>query len=876
MTRTYDGLGRQTKITSGGVIVDTIYDSVTVTKQSVPYQGTSPNLFTITTINPAAHTARVDSPDGSYTLTTTSGLQTTVRDASGNNTVSLNDLWGRLFSVTPPSGPSLNYTYDELNRVIFVRQIGQSGTNTTTFTYDNAGRKIQMIDPDMGTWNYNYDALSNLKTQTDARGCVLTMGYDNLSRLTSKSSSGSCGTQVSTGYTYDSGTSGKGRRTGMTDASGSSAWTYDTRGRLATESKVITSAGTFKTSWGYNSADLMTSMTYPGGTAGQAGEVVTLGYNSRMLLNSVIGASSYVSSTSYDPAGRIDVRTFGNGTKTDYDYYAWNTASQGGRLQYLKSGTTGSLTSLQNLSYTYDAGGNISQIINTGATETQAYGYDALNRLTSWTLNNGTPETYAYNASSGNQTSKGSLSYTYSAQVSCPAGNRTIPHAVSAASPYTFSYDCDGNQTVQTGNGQTFNYSYDAENRMVSVSGTATASFVYDGDGNRVRATVNGTTTTFVGTYYELTGSTVTKYYMAGAQRVAMRKYTVPQSMSLEYLLGDHLGSASITTDTSGAKVSEMRYKPWGEVRYSWTSGVVSTPAYKLSSYTFTGQYSYMDDPTTSGVMEGFGLMFYNARFYSPYINHFTQPDTIIPDQTSPQSWDRYSYVSNNPLRYTDPTGHQLCGDGENVNCSGGLSTPTGNAGNCSGDNCGGVNGRKDKEDETVHLSTQVTLGLPLGSTSNVPDYYGDYQYNTNVPYFPGGNVEPNPCFGPGAPICLVSFFVSLIPPAENPGNPANNFFLTFNMAYDEGIGVTVSNFQWSNSYNGPVVFNNIRINNLTVPVKEGSYLPHDGLYHSIDYGGGSSTTGIIIEAKIFTVINTPNGAGQWPYPLSYTVPPLP
>jgi hypothetical protein len=118
-------------------------------------------------------------------------------------------------------------------------------------------------------------------------------------------------------------------------------------------------------------------------------------------------------------------------------------------------------------------------------------------------------------------------------------------------------------------------------------------------------------TTVFAGPHYEVTGSTVTKYYFAGTQRVAMRKYTIPQSMTVEYFLGDHLGSTSMTTDNTGAKVSEMRYKPWGEVRSWWTAGLATTPAYKLPDYTFTGQFSYMDDPSTTGVTEGFGLMFY-------------------------------------------------------------------------------------------------------------------------------------------------------------------------------------------------------------------------------------------------------------------------
>ena len=64
--------------------------------------------------------------------------------------------------------------------------------------------------------------------------------------------------------------------------------------------------------------------------------------------------------------------------------------------------------------------------------------------------------------------------------------------------------------------------------------------------------------------HYELTGSQVTKYYFAGATRIAMRKYTIPSSMTVEYFLGGHLGSTSLTTDANGAKASEMRYKPRG------------------------------------------------------------------------------------------------------------------------------------------------------------------------------------------------------------------------------------------------------------------------------------------------------------------------
>ena len=145
-------------------------------------------------------------------------------------------------------------------------------------------------------------------------------------------------------------------------------------------------------------------------------------------------------------------------------------------------------------------------------------------------------------------------------------------------------------------------------------------------------------TVTYVGNYFEWTGSTATmqKYYYAGSTRVAMRRGL----NSLYWLLGDHLGSQAITADVNGSKIAEVRYYPWGEDRYyAYTS---------TTNYRFTGQR-----------MESYiNLYWYGSRWYDSALGRFIQPDFIIPDQNDSQSWDRYCYTLNNPIRYNDPSGH--------------------------------------------------------------------------------------------------------------------------------------------------------------------------------------------------------------------------
>ena len=312
-------------------------------------------------------------------------------------------------------------------------------------------------------------------------------------------------------------------------------------------------------------------MTYPANASGDPGEEVNFTYLKQMLVDTVIGMDTYVKNTDYDAAGRVDVRDQGMSDsspviRVDYSYFDWTDLNGQGRLEQVMSGVMSDLDSLQDLRYTYDANGNVLTIddYKAGNPQTQKFTYDSLDRVHSGQASGGsggiyTLQYYNYSSSTGNLSSKAGVSYTY--------GDSSHKHAVTAMGSDNFSYDENGNQITRDIGGNSYTLNYDAENRLVSVSGAATATFVYDGDGNRVKGTVNGTTVIYIGNYFEWTGSTNTMktYYYAGSTRVAMRT----GSSILNFLLGDHslvprdrLGSTSITIDSSGNYQSELRYYP--------------------------------------------------------------------------------------------------------------------------------------------------------------------------------------------------------------------------------------------------------------------------------------------------------------------------
>jgi RHS repeat-associated protein len=427
-----------------------------------------------------------------------------VSDPKSNDTKSETDVWGRTVSVTAPTGPGLSYSYDVLGQLTSATKQGATGSPTTsTLFYDRAGRKIEMSDPDMGDWRYQYDALGNLVVQIDAKRQATNLYYDGLNRLKGKIYiNGPVNVDTyqraidnpavyDVTYTYDSGTNGIGRRTGMKNVvsgvvADSTTWSYDKRGRMLTEQKTINGKSQpFTTRWDYNSADLPVHMTYPDN------EKLTYNYDNAgnlLSLTSDIAAPAttvYAKGMHYDEAVRMTSMILGNGViNRSFTYYPWKTTNRtpNDGLLHTLSATSGGNT-VQSLGYQYDKNGNVHQINNTVAGETSNFVYDTLNRLTRASASIGGASTYDesfdYDANTGNLLDKGPTSgpllrYFYA--------DASHPHAVTALGvsglgPQQYWYDANGNMTQRLENTGLNRYlNYDVENRLVSVTQQITPS----------------------------------------------------------------------------------------------------------------------------------------------------------------------------------------------------------------------------------------------------------------------------------------------------------------------------------------------------------------------------------------------------------------
>jgi RHS repeat-associated protein len=320
--------------------------------------------------------------------------------------------------------------------------------NGTTMTYDALGRKKNMTDQDMGTWQYTYDENGNLKTQAD-HGSVHTLSfvYDKINRVTSKWDNG---VQIAT-YGYGTGPVpgglyfNAGRRTSANRVGGASqSFNYDRRGRLLNRTDTVDGVN-YVTSFTYDSADRAVTMTYP--DAGGGAETVTSSFNMAsqpkdLNSNKTVGAGGstyYVTGATYNALGQPKQINFGNNTREDFLYFALDSTPSNwfsqnnsfGRLAQKSVTNASSQIEMYQL-YSYDKASNVAARFtwSTGVNtwEGTAFNYDALDRLTNaspWSGYTGEAESYSYD-SVGNLLSKAGLAETY--------GDSSHKHAVTKLS----------------------------------------------------------------------------------------------------------------------------------------------------------------------------------------------------------------------------------------------------------------------------------------------------------------------------------------------------------------------------------------------------------------------------------------------------------
>ncbi|MCW5548831.1 MAG: RHS repeat-associated core domain-containing protein [Opitutaceae bacterium] len=361
--------------------------------------------------------------------------------------------------------------------------------------------------------------------------------------------------------------------------------------------------------------------------------------------NHQLAGHIYWMADSYAVTGQVDGEILGNGLINDRVYSA-----KTGRLQAAAVGRgieTAGPFSVQTLHYTRDAVGNVTGRVDstTGVARTESFTYDALDRLTGHTVNSGTPVTVSYDAQ-GNITQKSDVgSYLYG------SGR---PHAVSGVTGgplgnLAYAYDANGNLT--TGGGRTLTWT--SFNQVRSVTqGSFTSTFSFGANRERVKQVSHLGTTIYVGSLYEkfTAGSAFEHkhYIMAPTGRVAVHIERSDLTQAVRYFHSDGLGSITAVTNEWGAVEKRFAYDAWGKRIDPGTGSTITGSTAAGYSRGFT-DHEQLDD---------LGLIHMNGRIYDPVLGRFLSADPFVDDAGDSQSYNRYSYVSNNPLGYTDPSGY--------------------------------------------------------------------------------------------------------------------------------------------------------------------------------------------------------------------------
>jgi len=699
-TKTYDPNGNLLSASDAkGQFTLYAYDPGNQKTNTVDRTGTNISRFFYTsrgkmerTIDPLGNVVSTAYDNANRLIATTDPLGNSVQhihDPNGNETRMIDQLgqpWSktydrlnRVIAESDPQGDTRQTSYDAAGRI---KQIITPKGFPSTHTYDGRGRLTKWVDAENFQWLYDYDGNANITNITDALNgrYVMTYGprnertlernqdnfewhyaYDELLRL--KTQQDPNGTIRTPSYDAGGRVLSVGFSTGRTNF-----FTYDTNSNPTVLTRLQGGVQTtlrFK----YDVLDRVTEQTDPHHQIVRyvfdaLGRVTTLTYpDNKPLLqrfdalgrmtNQVFqfdAQRSFTNTYAYDKAGRLVRRTYPNGiVQTN----AFDTAGQITNLTYFALNPQPSSINLA-LSYAYDRNGN-----KTGATEK-----GTLN----WPMPSLTDEKARYTAS-------GRLI------------DRQIENTTSnQLATINYSYDPSGNMTNAAGNGQTWSFTYDEDNRVLSLHwdcGLTARNIVnrYDSLGRRIARTMDGGETDYV---LDLSGSmerilcdlnpdSTISYYVHGPDLC----FKVDSDANLTCYHADAMANIISVTDGGGTNVAQYAYAPYGR-----RLGSTNSQPFTLNAqpFTFVG---------SQGVMEELpGLYFMRARYYSADAGVFLSTD---PMKSIGPGWKpvAYAYVGDNPIRYSDPlglfaiflggnlTGTATAGAGAQLSGSGGIIIET-------------------------------------------------------------------------------------------------------------------------------------------------------------------------------------------------------
>ena len=223
----------------------------------------------------------------------------------------------------------------------------------------------------------------------------------------------------------------------------------------------------------------------------------------------------------------------------------------------------------------------------------------------------------------------------------------------------TYHYDANGNMTSDS-LGRKITYSPFDKAVKIEKSVDEWVSFAYGTDRRRyqrVDSTASGTTTTwYLGSVEKVVGndgSVTYKRYLTDYSLLIEHYSSSGQLLSREenYLLKDHLGSIDVIMAADGTVQERLGFDAWGQRRLAATGAVLGSVLPSFTSRTTRGY-------TGHEMVDSMGIIHMNGRIYDPKLGRFLQADPILQFPGDTQSYNRYSYVLNNPLKYNDPSGH--------------------------------------------------------------------------------------------------------------------------------------------------------------------------------------------------------------------------